>query len=188
MWLSSIFFFLFLSRSSSFHLIKSCISFQPECYLNLIFLVPCLSRFNQSGSNSFLSIVLVILSFATSKVHMVFLVYIFYRSALNCVQPRCVLSFNFSTSQGSLVSLFCQRSNLVLSLLLLFRFSPVPFQISGRDPLVVVECCDAPRPELQMPSMFPGVVGCFVLVRCVMCIASCHHAIISSKSSKNSTK
>ena len=85
-----------------------------------------LSRFNQSGFNSFLSIVLVIHSFATSKVHMVFLVSIFYRSALNCVQLRCVLSFNFSTSQGSLVSLICQRSNLVLPLLFLFRFSPVP--------------------------------------------------------------
>ena len=54
-------------------------------------------------------------------------------------------------------------------------FPLVPFQISGRDPLVVVECCDAPRPELQMPSMFPSVVGCFVLVRCIMCITSCHH-------------
>ena len=114
------------SLLSSFHLIKSCISFQLECCPNLFFLVPCLSRFNQSGSNSFLSIVLVIHSFATSKVHMVFLVSIFYRSALNCVQLRCVLSFNFSTSQGSLVSLFCRRSNLVLPLLFLFRFSPVP--------------------------------------------------------------
>ena len=114
------------SLLSSFHLIKSCISFQPECCPILIFLVPCLSCFNQSGSNSFLSIVLVIHSFATSKVHMVFLVSIFYNTALNCVQLRCVLSFNFSTSQGSLVSLFCRRSNLVLPPLFLFRFSPVP--------------------------------------------------------------
>ena len=105
-----------------FHLIKSCICFQPECCPNLIFLVPCLSRFNQSGSNSFLSIVLVIHSFETSKVHMAFLVSIFYNTALNCVQLRCVLSFNFSTSQGSLVSLFCRRSNLALPLLFLFRF------------------------------------------------------------------
>ena len=110
------------SHSSSFHLNKSCIFFQPECCPNLFLLVPCLSRFNQSGSNSFLSIVLVIHSFATSKVHMVFLVSIFYCSALNCVQLRCVLSFNFSTSQGSLVSLIRQRSNLVLPLLFLFRF------------------------------------------------------------------
>ena len=113
--------------SSSFRLIKPCISFQPECCPNLFFLVPCLSRFNQSGSNSFLSIVLVIHSFATSMVHMVFLVSIFYRSALNCVQLCCVLSFNFSTSQGSLVSLIGQGSNLVLPLLFLFLFPPVPF-------------------------------------------------------------
>ena len=110
------------SHSSSFHLIKFCISFQPECCSNLIFLVPCLSRFNQSGSNSFLSMVLVFHSFATSKVHMVFLVSLFYRSALNCVQLCYVLSFNFSTSQGSLVSLIGQRSNLVLPLLFLFCF------------------------------------------------------------------
>ena len=110
------------SLLSSFHLIKSCISFQPECCPNLFFFVPCLSHFNQSGSNSFLSIVLVIHSFATSKVHMVFLVSIFYNTALNCVQLRCVLSFNFSTSQGSLVSLLCRRSNLALPLLFLFRF------------------------------------------------------------------
>ena len=114
------------SHSSYFHLIKSCISFQPECCPNLFFLVPYLSRFNQSDFNSFLSIVLVIHSFATSKVHMVFLVSIFYNTALNCVQLRCVLSFNFSTSQGSLVSLFCRRSNLVLPLIFLFLFPPVP--------------------------------------------------------------
>ena len=59
-----------------------------------------------------------------------------------------------STSQGSLVSLVCRRSNLVLPLLFLFRFSPAPSYISGRDPLVVVECCNAPRPTLQMPSLF----------------------------------
>ena len=114
------------SLLSSLHLIKSRISFQPEFCPNLIFLVPCLCRYNQSGFNSFLSIVLIIHSFATSKVQMVFLVSIFYNTALNCVQLRCVLSFNFSTSQGSLVSLFCRRSNLVLPLLFLFRFSLMP--------------------------------------------------------------
>ena len=61
-------------------------------------------------------------SFATSKVHMVFIVSILYRSALNCAQLCYVLSFNFSTSQGSLVSLIGRRSNLVLPLLFLFRF------------------------------------------------------------------
>ena len=55
------------SHSISFHLNKSCISFQPECCPNLIVLVPCLSRFNQSGFNSFLSIKLLIHVFATFK-------------------------------------------------------------------------------------------------------------------------
>ena len=81
--------------SCSFHLIKSCISFQPECCPILIFLVPCLSRFNQSGFNSFLSIVLVIHSFATSKVHMVFLVSLFYWNALNFVDLDCVILSSF---------------------------------------------------------------------------------------------
>ena len=79
------------------------------------FVLPCslFISFQPEWFNPFLSIVLVIHSFATSKVQMVFLVSIFYRSALNCIQLRCVLSFKFSTSQGSLVSLFCRRSNLV---------------------------------------------------------------------------
>ena len=167
------------SHSSSFHLIKSCISFQLECCPNLIFLVPCLSRFNQSCSNSFLSFVLVIHSFATSKVHMVFLVSIFYRSALKCVPLCYVISFNLSTSPGFLVSLICRRSNLVLPLLFLFRFFPVPSQISGRDPLVVVECCNAPRPTLQKTSIYSEF--CHVFLLCLLfyfCIASCHHAIM----------
>ena len=39
--------------------------------------------------------------------------------------PLCSF-FNFSTSQGSLVSLIGRRSNLDLPLLFLFHFSPVP--------------------------------------------------------------
>ena len=151
----------------------------PKLYHSYSFL----SRFNQSGFNSFLSIKLLICVFATSKVHMVPLVSILYRSALNCFQFCCLLSFNFSTSQGSLVSLLGRRSNLVLPLIFLFLFPPVPSQISGRDPLVVVECCDAPRPELQMPSRVSGFRCVFCLVHCIhhciMCIASCHHAIMS---------
>ena len=112
----------------------------PKLYHSYSFL----SRFNQSGVYSFLSIKILICVFATSKVHMVPHVSILYRNALNCIQFRCVLSFNFSTSQGSLVSLFGRRSNLVLPLIFLFLFPPVPSQISGRDPLVVVECCNAP--------------------------------------------
>ena len=114
------------SLLSSLHLIKSRISFQPEFCPNLFFLVSCLSRFNQSGSNSFLFIVLVIHSFATSKVQMVFLVSIFLPQCSQLCSTLLCYSFNISTSQGSLVSLFCRRSNLVLPLLFLFRFCPVP--------------------------------------------------------------
>ena len=63
----------------------------PKLYHSYSFL----SRFNQSGSNSFLSIVLVIHSFATSKVHMVFLVSLFYWNALNFVDLDCVILSSF---------------------------------------------------------------------------------------------
>ena len=86
--------------SSSSHFVKSCISFQPECCPNLFFLVPCLSRFNQSGSNSFLSIVLVIHSFATSKVQMVFLVSIFLPQCSQlCSTPLCSFFQLFNLSR-----------------------------------------------------------------------------------------
>ena len=45
------------------------------------------------------------------------------RSVLNFVHLRRVISSSFATSQGSLVSLVCQRSNFVLPL-------PLPF-LSG---------------------------------------------------------
>ena len=59
----------------------------PKLYHSYSFL----SRFNQSGFNSFLFIVLVIHSFATSNVNMVFLVSLFYWTALNFVQLYCVI-------------------------------------------------------------------------------------------------
>ena len=58
----------------------------------------------------FSSIVLVIHSFANSKVHMLFLVSLFYRTLLNFVHLRRVISSSFATSQGSLVSLVCQEA------------------------------------------------------------------------------
>ena len=48
--------------------------------------------------------------------------------------------------------------------------------------------CNAPRPELQMPSMVSEfhhvicLVHCFLL--CIICIASCHHAIFSQQSNR----
>src|SRR3954471_16541632 len=77
-----------------------------------------------------------------------------------------------ATSQGSLVSLVCQRSNLVLPLFFLFRFPPVPFWISGRDPLVVVECCNAPDLTRQVSASYSTSLPCHFLACCIL---SCHH-------------
>ena len=91
----------------------------PKLYHSYSFL----SRFNQSGSNSFLSIVLVIHSFATSKVHMVFLISIFLPQCSQlCSTPLCSLFQLFNLSRF-VVSLVRQRSKLVLPLLFLFHFS-----------------------------------------------------------------
>ena len=93
------------------------------------------------------------------------------------------LSFNLFNLSRFVVSLVCQRSNLVLLLLFLFLFPPVPSWISGRDPLVVVECCNAPRPELQLPSRVPRFLCVFyfyLLLLCLLCImSSCHKSFAS---------
>ena len=103
----------------------------------------------------------------------------FLTDCCNLIHLCCVLSFNLFNLSRFMVSLVCRRSNLVLPLLFLFRFSPVTSQISGRDPLVVVECCNAPRPTLQNTSSYLKFcrVICFVccIHHCIICIASCHH-------------
>ena len=95
--------------------------------------------------------------------------------------------FNFSRFFG-FTSLSKKQLSFTSSLSLPF-VPPVPFQISGRDPLIVVECCNAPRPELQVPSMFSGFRRMICLVRCIhlciMCIASCHHATRFKKNQSN---
>ena len=93
---------------NSFHL-------QSECCPNYIILNPSLSCFNRSGFNIYLAL--------QPHGFSQFSLFLF---------PNGVFStlFNFvtfflsicSTFQGSLVSLVCQRSNLVLPLLFLFRF------------------------------------------------------------------
>ena len=99
-----------------------------------------------------------------------------------CFQPRSSLVFssqNCLTSQGSLVSLACQRSNLVLPIIFLFFFSPMPSKISGRDPLIVVECCNTPRPLRQVSSSYSLLLPCHLFAcHAFHIIASCalHHA------------
>ena len=99
---------LILSRSCSIPSIYSRSATHIISFLFLLYLV-----LTGVVSNSILSIVLVIHCFATSKVHMVFLVSIFYRSALNCVQLCCVLSINLFNLSRFVVSLIYRRSNLV---------------------------------------------------------------------------
>ena len=87
------------------------------------------------------------------------------------IQPLKVLWFHSFVKEATQFYLFSFSS----------VFPPVPSQISGRDPLVVVECCNAPRPELQLPSRVPGFLCVFyfcLLLLCLHCImSSCHHVI-----------
>src|SRR6187401_935261 len=102
------------------------------------------------------------------------------------VHLRCILLSDCSTSQGSLVSLVCQRSNFVLPLPLSFLPGAIS-RISGRDPLLVWESCDARRPTSQkIPEdarrfqMFRvarvfQLCLCYLFLHCIM--SSCHHVI-----------
>ena len=130
------------SRQVLFHLLKfmvTFIPFQPECYPNSFVEIPFLSLLTGVVSNSFL--------FLQHVLHILILLVLFlclvthFTGAFNLVHIRCILSFCCSTSQGSLLSLFWPRRTLFF--LFLFRLVP---KISGRDLLLVGECCDTPRP------------------------------------------
>ena len=105
---------------------------------------------------------------------------------MECFHLRSSPFYSFfqdcSTSQGSLVSLLCRRSNFVLPLPLPFLSGAIS-RISGRDPLLVWESCDARRPTSQKipeDSRCSGFSRVFHLCLCYLfCIASCHHAIMS---------
>ena len=97
----------------------------------------------------------------------------------NFVHIRCILCFEFVQPRKVLWfhSFVKEATQLYLSSFSPV-FPPVPFQISGRDPLVVVECCDAPRPMLEKTSMCSGFRRVFHLCPpFYLCIASCHHVI-----------
>src|SRR6187401_514727 len=153
--------------------------FQTECCPNSVILIPwlypcsfiffwflssCFMSFNLQGSlnvpcSSFLT------EFSSSFISVAFFL------------STC------STSQGSLVSLVRQRSNFLLPL-------PLPFlpgdisRISGRDPLLVWESCDArdrrPRRYQKIPegSRCSGVPVCFFCL-CYLFFAL-HHVIMPS--------
>ena len=117
---------LYLLCSSSFHLIKSCISFQSECYPNYIILIPSPSRFNRSARMYFLAIATLFLmpfnlqgssnvpcsSFLTECFQLCSsMLYSFFQY----VQPLKVRGFTCLS-----------KKQLSLPLLFLFCFSPVP--------------------------------------------------------------
>ena len=89
---------------------------QSECCPNYIILNPSLSCLNRSGFNIYLALQPQgffrndSLSLFSNGVFSTFFTFVVF------------FSWICSTSQGSLVSLVCQRSNLVLPLLFLFRF------------------------------------------------------------------
>jgi len=84
-----------------------------------------LSRFNQSGFNSFLSIALVIHSFATPRFTWCSL-FLFSIGVLPISFNSVVFFFQLFNLSMFMVSLVCRRSNLVLPLIFLFLFPPVP--------------------------------------------------------------
>ena len=95
-----------------------------------------------------------------------------------CSTPLCSFFQLFNLSRFFGFTLLSKKQ-LSLPLIFLFLFPPVPSQILGRDPLVVVECCNAPRLTLQKTSSYSEFCNVFVL--CLLfyfCIASCHHAIM----------
>ena len=105
--------------------------------------------------------------------------YFLPQCSLLCSTPLCSFFQVLNLSRFFGFTL-CRRSNLVLPPLLLFRFPPVPSQISGRDPLVVVECCNArDRRFRRFPYFRDQPCVSFVLallfLHCIM--SSCHHAI-----------
>src|SRR3954470_7931666 len=102
----------------------------------------------------FSSVVLVIHSFANFKV----LEYSLFLFSNGAFQSRSSLLYSFfQFCQHLKVRGFIRLSKKQLSFtsFLPLPFSPpVPFWISGRDPLVVVECCDAPRPICQVSASY----------------------------------
>ena len=106
----------------------------------LIYIFPSTSRFSQCS-----------LSFVSNRVFSTqFTFVVFFFSNL----------FNLARF---MVSLVCQRSNLVYLFSFSSVFPPVPFQISGRDPLVVVECCNAPDTTFHIHNSNSCLFRCQVI-------------------------
>src|SRR4051812_6846914 len=97
-------------------------SFLPECRPNSIILVPWLSQYTGGCIFSLVREARVS-CLSTYKVLVILLVPLFYRIVCNLVHLCCTLCFKLLNLSRFMVSLVCQRSNLVLPLLFLLRFS-----------------------------------------------------------------
>ena len=81
-------------------------------------------------------------------------------------------SFLFSTCVLS--ALFILSLAFVLHLFLfLFRLIP---KVSGRDLLLVEESCNAPRPMLELPSIYFSLLSCVYFVCCIIIIICIFHS------------
>ena len=64
----------------------------------------------------------------------------------------------------------------ILTVLFLFHLIPFSFhpgpKISGRDLLLVEECCNAPDPMRQVSSSYSSFLPCHLLACCIL---PCHH-------------
>jgi len=64
----------------------------------------------------------------------------------------------------------------ILTVLFLFHLIPFSFRlgpkISGRDLLLVEECCNAPDPMRQVSASYSPSLPCHLLACCIL---SCHH-------------
>ena len=101
----------------------------------------------------------------------IFLPFISNRSVFNLVHLRCIL-FSKLFNLSRMIGFTCLSKKQLCFTSSFSIFSPVPSYISGRDPLVVVECCNAPRPLRQVSSSYSLSLPCHFLACCIL---SCHH-------------
>ena len=156
------------------HLVKfmfNSFRLQSECSPNYIILNPSLTCFNRSVFNIHLALQPRVfsqcsLSLFSNGVFSTLFTFVVFFSRI------C------STSQGSLVSLVCQRSNLVLPLLFLFRFS-LRCHSRSRDE-ILSQWWSVVTPRDRCARCLPVIRWC-CHVFC-LCVAF-HHAIICIASS-----
>ena len=86
------------------------------------------------------------------------------------------MSFRFSSFSSFLSSSRVFLTLFILTVLFLFHLIPFYFslgpKISGRDLLLVEECCNAPDSMRQVSSSYSSLLPCHLLACCIL---PCHH-------------